>query len=174
LEGVLRRRNPSVIAHLRPGLEVQEIIQMLNQSGVKGPVEVLMELYSWRNGTIMDEETTLKAASLFPMDMYYFLDLQTAISQFACFREAAARLEGLMWEPDANPKVFNAAREAFPLFSDGATSFIALDLASSFRNRILIIEFESTTPVCEAYRSFEELVVDAIRVNTEKSQLACF
>jgi uncharacterized protein (DUF1330 family) len=62
----------------------------------------------------------------------------------------------------------------FPLFTDGGTGTIAVDLTSGKRNRVVAIEFESTKPVRQAYRSFEEFIKDATRANKDGDSLSCF
>lgn len=62
----------------------------------------------------------------------------------------------------------------FPVFWDGATGYLAIDLSPLRGNGIVVIEVESVEPFRHAYETFEEFIADALRAYEENDTLACF
>ena len=174
LEQAVVDRNPLLAERLKPGLTESGIRQALNRANVKGAVEPIMELYLWRNGTALDEKIPMEATSFFPVDIYQFLDLETALNQLESMRQASTELQGMFEGTEAHSMFSDLSGQLFPLFSDGATGTIAVDLTPSKGNPVLVIELESTDPIRQAYGSFEEFIGDAIRANQETDALRCF
>ncbi len=174
LHKALTFRNPLLAGRLRPGLSESDIRNALNRASVAGAIEPLVELYSWRNGTALDESTPMEETSFFPVDVYEFLDLETALNQLECMNQAAAQLREMFEGTEAHPMFSGMSGQLFPLFSDGATGAIAVDLTPSKGNPVLAIEFESDEPMRQAYGSFQEFIKDAIRANRENNSLSCF
>ena len=64
--------------------------------------------------------------------------------------------------------------QLFPLFRDGASGSMAVDLTPDKRNRVMVVEFESTEPIRQAYATFEKFINDATRANKMDDSLSCF
>jgi hypothetical protein len=174
LERAIIGRNPLVAERLKPGLPEFDIRAALSKANISGAVEPLIELYSWRNGTALDENTPMEETSFFPEDPYQFLDLETALNQMESMNQAAAHLRGMFQGTKARSMFSGFTGLLFPLFTDGATGTIAVDVTPAKRNRVVAVEFESPEPVRQAYGSFEEFIKDAIRVNKDGDSLSCF
>ena len=174
LEKAISRRNPLLADRLKPGLPESDIQEALNRANVTGAIEPVIELYSWRNGTSLDESTPMEEASFFPEDVYQFIDLQMAIERWKSMNQAGAQLREMVQGTEASGMFDGMTSQLFPLFSDGGTGVIAVDLAPSKQNRVVAVEFESDEPVRQAYRSFEDFITDAIRANREGRNLSCF
>ena len=102
------------------------------------------------------------------------MDLKEAIATFEEMNRAAATLRGIFLYQETDALFSGFTGQLFPLFRDGASGSIAVDLSPSKQNRVVVVEFESTEPVRQAYGSFDEFLNDAIRANREDSSLACF
>ena len=122
----------------------------------------------------LDDETPMGEASFFPEDIYQFMDLEAALEAWRTMNQAAATLRGMFQEPEAHSLFSGFTGQLFPLFRDGASGSIAVDLTPSKRSRVVAVEFESPEPVRQAYGSFDEFIKDAIRVNKEGDSLSCF
>jgi hypothetical protein len=112
--------------------------------------------------------------SFFPEDIYQFIDLETAISRLKMMNEAARQLRGMFEGTKARSMFSGITSLLFPLFTDGATGTLAVDLTPGKRNKVVAVEFESTESVRQAYGSFEEFIKDAIRANKDGDGLSCF
>ena len=174
LEQAITRRNPLLAERLKAGLPESDIRAALSKAKVVGAIEPVVQLYSWRNGMALDEQTPMGETSFFPVDIYQFIDLESAVNQLKTMDDAAKQLRGMLEGTKAHSMFSGITGSLFPLFTDGATGTIAVDLTPAKRNRVVTVEFESTEPVHQAYGSFEEFLNDVIRANREDSSLACF
>ena len=174
LEAALLNRNPDLTEKLQDGLPVEKIKQDLEQAGIKGEIAPIIEFYSWRNGTTTDQ-SSMEEISFFPVDIYWFLDLKSAIEQFDTINKAAEQLKELTLDDSEETQAMfsDFQGQYFPLFFNGVTGTIAIDLSSK-ENRVVAIEFESTEPVRQAYASFEDFLNDAVKANEEECNLSCF
>jgi hypothetical protein len=173
LEQAIRVGNPFLAERLKPGLPKSEIRTALARAKITGAVEPLIDLYSWKNGTILDEETALEKTGFFPGEIYQFVDLETAVQNWKTMNDAAGQLSEMFQGTEAE-SMFEFAGQYFPVLWDGATGSLALDLEPSEQGRVMMVEFESTEPIRDAYGSFNEFIADAIRAYTEGHTLACF
>lgn len=174
LERAIARQNPLLAERLKAGLRESDIRAALHNAKVTGAIEPIIELYSWRNGTALDEQTPMMETSFFPENIYQFMDLETAIGQLKMINKAASQLQEMFEGTKARSMFSDITGSLFPLFTDGGTGTIAVDLTPGKRNRVVAIEFESTEPVRQAYRSFEEFIKDATRANKDGDSLSCF
>lgn len=156
---------------LRPGLSEGEVRGLLGRAGVEGEIGALVALYTWRNGERPDTGLPAREVAFFPNDIYHFLSLEEALDNFRGNQEAAADLVEITGDPT---HLREGMRRYFPIFTDGSTGFLGVDLEPSNRSRVVVIEFESTEPFVEAYPSFAEFIEDAIRANQEDDRLSCF
>src|SRR5262249_19292613 len=99
-----------------------------------------------------------------PGKPYFFPSLEWTIGDFLDLKEVVKNY----------PKISEAVGRYFPLFWDGSTETLAVDLKPTKQNRVLIVDTKSERPFKEAYSSFDEFVADAIRANTENKPLRCF
>ena len=173
LEHAIKARSVFLADRLNPGLLEPEIRAALKRAGITGAVQPVVDFYLWKNGTILDDETALEKTGFFPDEIYQFIDLETAIQNWKAMNVAAQQLSEVLQDTEAEP-MFELAGQYFPMFWDGATGSLDVDLRPANNNRLMMIEFESTEPVCEAYGNFSEFIADAIRANTEGGTLACF
>ncbi len=164
LESAVLARNPLLTDKLQPGLSRNRIQRILKRAGVEGEIGPLIELYSWRNGTILDRDLASSKTGFFPDDIYQFLDLEMAMLHFGSWREAA----------NYHPNLRDGVGRYVPMFWDGATGWLAMDTNASAHNRLVFVEFEDPEPYREVYSSFDEFLADAIRANIENERLSCF
>lgn len=153
---------------------------MLKRARITGAIQIITELYTWRNGTVFDEPLRLSKSGFFPGAIYQFIDLERAIGHMKAYGECVC---------NCSPELANMSKRFLPVFWDGATNWIGIDLDST-SNRVVMIryfvreasfthghyepEIHENQPPREAYKSFEEFVADAIRANRENSPLTCF
>jgi hypothetical protein len=163
LETVVLHRNPELTGSLRPGLSEAVIRRMLEFGNVRGGVEPIVDLFSWRNGSKSTALVTPEQPSLFPRGDYLFPQLDVMITQFRRFRQVATyRL-----------RYDEVAGRYFPLLWNGAVSYLALDLDPSGNGRLAVIDDKAEKLVREAYPNFEAFVRDAIQAN-KTNDLAVF
>jgi hypothetical protein len=93
-----------------------------------------------------------------------FVDLELMLTDFVGFKELTLY----------HPGYAEFVGRYFPVFWDGSTSWLAVDLRPSERSRVVLIDPESGTTVREIYPSFEEFLRDAIQANRENDSLTCF
>lgn len=167
LEEAVCRRNPRLNSRLQPGLSEAKIKKMLEKAGLKGAIEPLVQLYSWKNGMIVDFELRASKSAFFPQQEYFFLKLDRAIDSLRLFREATDA------HPE-NPKLTEALNRYFPFMSNGSVKFIAVDLAPLRQNRIMLIDMDADEPFRQAYPTFADFIEDVIRANDDNAGLACF
>ncbi len=118
LEEAMMGRSPLLADRLKPGLAESEIRQALNRANLAGAIEPVIELYSWRNGTALDESTPMEEASFFPKDIYQFMDLETAIERWKSMYQAGAQLREMVQGTEASGMFDETTSQLFPLFSD--------------------------------------------------------
>jgi hypothetical protein len=174
LERAIFKRNPVLAERLKHGLPEPDIRAALSRAKVAGAIEPLVQIYSWRNGTALDPKTPMEETSFFPVDIYQFREIEAAIIQLKAINDAALRLRGMFETTEAHDLFSTFEGQFFPLFDNGAGDVIAVDTTPSEGNRVVAIQFESPEPVRQAYRSFEDFVLDAITANNENTNLSCF
>lgn len=159
----LRQRNPVLADRLRPGLPLSRIRKMLARAKVEGLLKPIECLYAWKNGTRLDPSIK-DLASPFPESVYMFMDLEMMLADFSGFKELAAY----------HPEYAVLVGRYFPVFWDGSTSWLAIDLSPAMGSRVVLIDPETGTAARDVYPSFEEFLKDAIRANRENDTLTCF
>lgn len=174
LEEAIAARSPLLAERLNDGLLEADIRAALSEAGVEGNVEPIVQLYAWRNGTAPDENASMDETSFFPVDIYQFMDLPTAIGHRKDLLAAAEQLVEMMEGTEAEAMFSDITGSLFPLFTDGSTGTIAVDVAPGNGNRVVEVEFESEEPVRQLYGSFDAFLEDAIRANEEDDSLAAF
>jgi len=173
LEQAIKARSPLLADLLKPGLPESKIRTALKRAGVTGEVQPVVDFYSWKNGTNLAAEATLEMTGFFPGAIYQFMDLETAIQNWKMMNDAADQLAEMLQGTEAE-SMFDLSGQYFPMFWDGSTGSLAIDLDPLNNSRMVMIEFESTEPICEAYGNFSEFIADAIRVHKEGGTLTCF
>jgi hypothetical protein len=171
LESAIRARNPAVADSLLPGLPESEIRNILNSVKAAGELTALLLLYMWHNGISSPPLASLSDSAFLPGTGYRFLSLQDAAEQFATLATVAHVLIELTGDPTHLAK---DARWFFPVFWDGATGYLAVDLRPSRGNGIVIIEVESEKPFRQASETFEDFIAEMLRANEENDTLTCF
>ena len=106
-----RLRRTEVLSRLLPGMREEEIERRLSDAGVPG-ADVLIELYAWRGGTVVETGTTLGDVQFFPG--YWFLSLEEALEQYATRRQSDR------WNDSW-----------FPVFANGGGDYYAVWLGRS-------------------------------------------
>lgn len=184
------RRNPSLGEKFQPGLPIGKIKNDLKRAGVEGEIEPIVELYSWKNGTTLQDSDALRAGFVPPMvyelseiekqvslnntglkrdtesRAYHFTELKRALVDMKSFKEFARY----------HPRLSVLVGRYFPFLWDGSGSWIALDIEPSGGGRVVVIqtgEVRDVQPLREAYDSFEEFLKDAVRANENNEPLAC-
>src|SRR2546426_10883615 len=130
LEAAVRKRNQRLAERLQPGLSETRIGRMLERAKVRGAVESIVSLFSWKNGT--DNycgELSKEQASLFPKSIYIFMELEMMISHFMEFKECVAY----------HPEYATVVGRYFPVFWDGSNSWLSVDLDPANHNRVVLI-----------------------------------
>ena len=161
-ERAIRKRNPTLGDRLDAPLPEARIQRMLHRGNVTGAIGPILNLFGWKNGSRLDPSLTLAQATPFPGSIYIFMDLELMIGHFRGFEE------GAMY----HPKFSQVVGRYFPIFWDGSTGYIAVDLKSS-TERVVLLDPESKDFVQEAYPSFGDFLMDAIRANEENESLRC-
>ena len=164
------KRNPLLAAKLKPPLSGPEVKMMLKRAEVVGSIDPLIALYTWRNGTIFDQSLMESKTGFFPGAIYQFIDLEKAIEHMRAYRDCVC---------SCFPKLANLGGRYFPIFWDGATNWVGLDLESSESGVVLIRyfikealfkdgqyepEIHEEDPPREVYSSFIEFLADATLV----------
>lgn len=196
LEVAVLRRNPALAGNLQTGLSAEKIKKDLKRAGVEGAIGPIIELYSWKNGsvlrgnsaefragleagftppTVVQLSEDVKQAMLLihgvkretDMETFHFMELGSAIVDMKSFKEYAAH----------QPRFAVLVGRYFPFLWNGSTAWIAIDTEPSDGNRIFAIEIDQTKngqPLREVYDSFEAFLKDAIRANENNEPLSCF
>lgn len=171
LEQAAVARNPALATRLRPGLTEDRVKRALSRVKVTGEISPIIALYTWKDGMDLTSDPDISnfndwklSRSLFPGKPYFFICLETALGHLGHLKAASAKY----------PQLSEGVGRYFPVFWDGSTEELAIDVKPSNRNRVLILESRSDEPFREAYGSFEEFITDAIRANEENRPLRCF
>jgi hypothetical protein len=192
LEAAVLSRNPGLAQLLQPGLTTAQIQKELKRGGIEGPLETVVALYSWRNGTqLQGSGAAFNAAykgglvppRIIPMtegekefmraigvkrdshpEHYHLMDLKTAANQAKQFNSQACK--------------GGALKGYFPfLWETGrGSAYLALDVERSGGSRVVKLETMETRdqhPVREAYDTFEDFLKDAIQCNENHKPLVC-
>lgn len=163
LEDALLARNPLMEKLLQPGLSEIKVRRSLSRHHISGEVEAIVRIYSWKNGTWLTDGVTIADGAFFPGSIYHFLELQSAI----------AHLKGLEEMASYYPQLAEGVNRYFPIFWDGETGWLSLDMKPGSENRVILVQFESDEPFREVYASFEKFLSDAITANREDEPLSC-
>lgn len=150
LEVALRERNPNLAQSLKPGLPAAKIRQILQRAGVDGDVEPVVTLFTWKNGCQPDPGNTMR---LFPTLDYQFWDLKRMVIYFTAFQSLAK----------SNPKLLELASRFFPLFWNGASAWLAVDLQPAHHNQVVVIDAAAERPVEPLCHSFDQFLREAIQ-----------
>jgi hypothetical protein len=108
VEWLVRLGRHRLIERLQPGMPPELVARLLTDSKL-APTVRLVELYSWRNGTIVDEGNALDDLHFFPG--FYFLSLEEALDKAPIFRDDSRWRDGWL-----------------PLFANGGGDFYVADL----------------------------------------------
>ncbi len=165
LEKAIRARRPNLAKALQPGLPEAQVTDILKRAKVGKNVDAVVALYSWKNGA----DTTKAKQTFFPESIYQFLPLDAAVEQCAAVQRAVNALTEL-GSPIELPR---EAGRYLPVFWDGVTGFLAIDLKPAKSNRVIEIEFESEEPFREVCDSFEAFLADATKAIEENEPLSC-
>jgi len=163
LERAIQKRDSELAARLRPGLPEPRARRLLERGKVKGLVDPIVRLFSWKDGAMGRIGLTLEEMSVLPFAPFAFPCLAMMINEFHGFEEGAAD----------HPRYKEVVGRYFPLFAWRADA-IAVDLDLKSCNRVAVLEHNSDKLVRIAYASFEEFLTDAIRANEENVPLKCF
>jgi hypothetical protein len=161
-------RNPILATKLRPGLSEARVRRVLSQGKVTGETSPIVALYIWKDGMDLTSDPAIpnfndwKASRSFFAGKPYF---------FICLEMAAAGFRSLKAIAENYPEISEAIGRYFPIFSDGATEQLAIDVKPSNQNRVMIVDHRSDQPIREAYHSFDQFIADAIRANTGNKPL---
>src|SRR5688572_26788569 len=79
LESALSARNPLLTQRLRPPLSVPGIQAMLTNAGLGGNLQPVIALYSWHNGTTLDQTLMNSNSGFFPGEIYQMSSLDKAL-----------------------------------------------------------------------------------------------
>ena len=169
LDAAIRKRDPRLANHLRPGLPPNVIARRLKKvAGETGP---LLELYGWHDGTeplCWSEGDTHKMSllelSVIPGELCVFEKLEGAVATFAGWVEIAKYHE----------RINEAVGRYFPLFWDGSDTWLTVDLKAGQKGRIVYFELQNDSPFKEAYATFDEFLIDAVRANETGEPLRFF
>ncbi len=171
LEQTAIARNPILATKLQPGLSEARVKRVLSRGKVTGEISPSVALYTWQDGTDLTSDPAIPnfndwkvSRSFFSGKPYFFPCLEWAVADFDSFKAIAKNY----------PKISEAVGRYFPVFWDGSTECLSVDLKASNHNRVMIIESRSDQPIRQAYSSFGEFIADAIRANEENKPLRCF
>ncbi len=164
LEAAIAVRSPLLARKLKPGLSETRIKRSLARERLEGDLEALLQLYSWKNGTLLDRELEEAKLAFFPKANYDFIELERAAADARFIREAS----------DFNPKLSVGIGRYVPVFWNGGTSWLTVDIKMGCHNRIVHLQSDNPQPYKEAYGSFDEFVTDAINANLSDAALRYF
>lgn len=119
--GFLQKWHLPVCDFLKVGLSEKDVEGYFKKVGLK-PTKELVELYQWRDGTLVEEGTMLDDVQIIPG--YHFLSLKDAVSCYLAMR-------------DDNRWSFSW----FPVFANGGGDFYAVDLSQSDGESAPIVGF---------------------------------
>ena len=192
LETAVLRRNPALAESFQPGLSPEKIKKELNKVGINGALEPVIELYSWKNGTVLQgtSETFhagLKGGFTPPMVIQLSEEIkQTLLASvgikretdieayhFIPLRKASITVRSFPEYAQTYPKLSIVIGRYFPFLWNGSSDHIAVDIKPGSGSRVVTIQTQEEYPLREAYASFEEFLKDAIRANENNEPLAC-
>jgi len=159
LENAIRAKKPKLAEALLPGLTGAEIVDILNRANVDKNVDAVIALYSWKNGV----DAAKAREPFFPGTIYQFLPLEAALEHCATVEQAVAALIA-MGSPIEMPR---DPGRYLPVFWDGVTASLAIDLKPGMSNRVIEIEFESEEPFRKVCDSFDAFLAEAARAIEE-------
>jgi hypothetical protein len=162
-ERALSQRNPILAERLQPGLSESRIRRMLQRVKAEGAVEPVVELFAWKNGSVVDPSIA-QHASPFPNSNFIFMDLEMMAAHFRGFDECAVY----------HPRYTKIVGKYFPLFWDGSDCWLAVDLNPRNQTRVVLVETQSEHMVRQVYDSFDGFLRDAIHANEKRIKLTCF
>lgn len=160
LEKAILATKPKLAEALQPGLTEAQITDALNRANLDKNVDAVVALYSWKNGADMAKAQE----GFFSESIYQFLSLEAAVEHCANLQVAVNALIAL-GSPVEMPQ---EAGRYIPVFWDGVTGYLAIDLKPDMSNRVMEIEFESEEPfreVCDSFDAFLADVTEAIQEN---------
>jgi hypothetical protein len=155
LEDAIRSKRPQLCDALRRGLPEASIRSILRRRELSDNNGVVIDLYSWKNGA----DASKARVSFFPHSMYEFLSLETAVVQSAVIQESVSALVA-SGTPIQMPK---DTKNYLPVFWDGVTGYLAIDLRRDMNSRVIEIEFEAEKPYREICKSFGTFLTEAAR-----------
>ncbi len=159
LESAVRVKKPKVADALQPGLSEAQIRAILGPTRTDKDIDAVVALYSWKNGVDADKARQ----PFFSETIYQFLPLDEAVEHCASMQEAIDALVA-MGSPIEMPQ---DATRYLPVFWDGVTASLAIDLEPGMNNRVMEIEFESEMPFREVSDSFEWFLSMAIKATQD-------
>ena len=93
LEVALLRRNPQLAKSLQSGLPIEKIGKELKRAGIDGAMSTVAELYSWRNGTVLQGNSEALNAGFAPPMVYPLSEMERqTYLQMGVKRETASRV----------------------------------------------------------------------------------
>lgn len=140
-------RNPLLATRLRPGLDEARVRRELRRDKVSGALDLLVTIYTWRNGTWLDSELALSKSGFFPGKPFHLLDLEMALGHLDHARQASRK------HPELREGI-----SYFPLFWNGSTSWLAVDLNEGRNCRVILAEHAAPACFREVYGSFAEFL----------------
>lgn len=149
-ENTLSERNPNLGQSLRPGLPGEKVRQILKRAKVTGDVEPIVALFTWKNGCQPGLGFTMR---LFPTLDFQFWDLNRMVAYFAAFQDLAKE----------NPRLRDLANRYFPIFWNGTSRWLAIDLREKRDSQIVVIDLERKPPVEGLSSSFDKFIREAIQ-----------
>lgn len=135
-------RNAILTIKLQPGLSQGDVERSLRRKSISGDIVPLYDLYTWKDGMNLTlppvpsrldpdfYESERAKLSFFAGKPYFFPCLEMAIGHLGHL-EAAARTQ---------PKLEEGVNRYFPLFWNGSSEWLSVDLKPLNHNRIMIVE----------------------------------
>ncbi len=156
--------NPVISGALQPGLSETKIRAELKRANVTGDTELVVEIYSWRNGVFLNDINFSRAGKgFFPGEPYCFLLLEMATGHFKhCI--TASRY---------HPELLEGAGRYFPIFWNGSDKWIGIDLYPEARNRVMLMRHSFTPPFQQLCDSFDAFLADVSLACQNKSLPGC-
>jgi hypothetical protein len=166
IDAAIAARNPKLSKQLCPGMPRGSLRKKL--SDLPGDKEALFDLYSWHNGTmpVREQKGTRYVMSyddltFVPCEILVLPSFDLMLADFGSWSSAKKQHRFLR----------DVAGRCFPFLWDGGTTWLSLELGETGRQRVMAVEFESDTPVREAYGSFEDCLIDILKANEDEVPL---
>ncbi|MGV3757326.1 MAG: hypothetical protein ACO1QS_18255 [Verrucomicrobiota bacterium] len=158
----VRQRNTVLFEMLQPGIPEAKIRKKLEKCGLTKSIKNVVDLYSWRNGfKLFDRRVSGAERVIFPCSNFSFEDLDLMSAHFLQFREFCKN----------NSRYCEVADKYFPIFWDGSTGWIAVDISKG--DGVVLIDGKLNQPVRLIYDSFESFLSAAIVSNERCAPLDC-